>query len=198
MDCLSASRKEWFLTVTSSSVGRRSDAERNRRKIIDAARTALENPDTDVSMAEISRQAGVGMATLYRNFPNRQELLEALYSDEVDEICLAAETIRGGSDGAKFVSWLRAFALFVWGKRHVASELLEFTDQNDPVFGNSRARVTAAGEPLLEAAQLAGQIRADLSLGQILDLVHAVATIRGDARYVTPILQSALEGLRPN
>ena len=175
---------------------RRADAENNRRKILAAARAALEDPDAEVSMAEISRQAGVGMATLYRNFPGRQELLEALYRDEVDAICRAAASVEGATDGERFALWLRAFSVFVTSKRHVAAELLDHTDRSDPVFGDSRARVTAAGLPLLTAAQEAGEIREDLSLDQILDMVHAVAVIRGDERYLEPILASALAGLR--
>ena len=66
---------------------RRADAERNRDKILAAARTAFADPEAEISMAEISRRAGVGMATLYRNFPGRRELLEALYADEVNAIC---------------------------------------------------------------------------------------------------------------
>jgi AcrR family transcriptional regulator len=57
-------------------------------------------------MAEISRRAGVGMATLYRNFSSRRELLEALYIDEVDAVCRAAETIDGDTPGATLVAWL--------------------------------------------------------------------------------------------
>ena len=68
---------------------------RNRAKILQVARTAFAQSDADVSMAEISRRAGVGMATLYRNFPDRRELLEALYTDEVDAVCEAAKTSGG-------------------------------------------------------------------------------------------------------
>jgi AcrR family transcriptional regulator len=77
------------------SPARRTDAERNRDKIITVARAAFADAEAEVSMAEISRRAGVGMATLYRNFASRRELLEALYSEEVDAICIAAE-IPGG------------------------------------------------------------------------------------------------------
>src|SRR6476659_11117017 len=94
---------------TSGSPPRRADAERNRGKILAAARTAFADPETEVSMAEISRRAGVGMATLYRNFPGRQELLEALYTDEVDAVCQAAETIDGETPGAALVAWLHRF-----------------------------------------------------------------------------------------
>ena len=68
-------------TSQSRSPTRRADAERNRDKILAAARTAFADSDAEVSMAEISRRAGVGMATLYRNFPGRRELLEALYTE---------------------------------------------------------------------------------------------------------------------
>ena len=77
---------------SSSAPAKRADAERNRDKILAAARTAFADPGADISMAEVSRRAGVGMATLYRNFPGRRELLEALYIDEVNAICKAAET----------------------------------------------------------------------------------------------------------
>ena len=85
---------------------RRTDAARNRAKILAAARAAFADPDAEVSMAEVSRRAGVGMATLYRNFPGRQELLEALYTDEVNAICEAAETVEGETPGAMFLAWL--------------------------------------------------------------------------------------------
>src|SRR5947199_2249846 len=91
---------------------RRADAERNRDKILAAARTAFADPEADVSMAEISRRAGVGMATLYRNFPGRRELLETLYTDEVDAVCEAAETLEAETPGAVLVAWLQRFFAF--------------------------------------------------------------------------------------
>lgn len=176
---------------------RRSDAERNRDKILTAARAAFADPGAEVSMAEISRRAGVGMATLYRNFPGRRELIEALYIEEVDAICDAAESPDGQAPGAALVSWLRRLYAFFAAKQHIASELLKHTDSGDPVFHGNRARVIAAGEPLLAAAQHAREVRNDLTFDQVLDMFHAVATIHGDTSYVQPILQAALDGLRP-
>lgn len=179
----------------------RADAERNRDKILAAARAAFAESDAEVSMAEVARRAGVGMATLYRNFPGRRELLEALYAGEVDAVCEAAEAARaasvGATPGAVFAAWLRRFVAFSTSKRHIAAELLEHVDRGDPVFGDSRARVLAAGWPLLVAAQHAREVRDDLTLEQVLDLVIAVARIPGDARYVEAILRTALDGLRP-
>jgi AcrR family transcriptional regulator len=176
---------------------RRADAERNRDKILAAARAAFADPDAEVSMAEISRRAGVGMATLYRNFLGRQELLEALYIDEVDAVCRAAETIDGETPGAALAAWLHRFFAFTTGKRHIAAELLKQTDYSNPLFKNNRTRVITAARPLLAAAQHAGEVRADLTLEQILDMIVAIATIRGETGYTGPILQAALDGLRP-
>src|SRR3984885_84517 len=92
-----------------TSPARRADAERNREKILAAARSAFADPEADVSMAEVSRRAAVGMATLYRNFPGRQELLEALYTDEVDAVCAAAGTMDGENPGATLAAWLHRF-----------------------------------------------------------------------------------------
>jgi AcrR family transcriptional regulator len=181
----------------SQAPARRADAERNRDKILAAARAAFADPDAEVSMAEISRRAAVGMATLYRNFPGRQELLEALYTDEVDAVCKAAETTGGQTPGAALAAWLHRFAAFTTSKRHIAAELLKQTDRSNPLFNNNRTRVLTAGRPLLVAAQNAGEIRDDLALEQILDMIVALATIHGDTGYTAPILQAALDGLRP-
>jgi AcrR family transcriptional regulator len=166
---------------TSRPPARRADAARNRDKILAAARIAFADPEAEVSMAEISRRAGVGMATLYRNFPGRRELLEALYTEEVDAICDAAEVVAGDTPG----------------KRHIASELLTHVDSSNPMFNENRDRVLAAGRPLLVAAQDAHEVRDDLTLEQILDMIIAIARINGDPAYLEPILQSALDGLRP-
>jgi AcrR family transcriptional regulator len=173
----------------------RADAARNREKILTAARAAFADPEAEISMAEVSRRAGVGMATLYRNFPGRRELLEALYTEEVDGICAAARTVEGATPGVVLAAWLQRFFAFSTGKRHIAAELLTHVDSSNPVFNENRERVLAAGRPLLAAAQRSGEVRADLALEQILDMIIAIARIHGDAGYVAPILQAALDGL---
>jgi AcrR family transcriptional regulator len=146
-------------------------------------------------MAEISRRAGVGMATLYRNFAGRRELLEALYVDEVDAVVSAAQTVKAKSPGTSLVAWARTFFAFFISKRNVGAELLKTAAGTDPLFKNSRARVLAAGRPLLLAAQRSGEVDNSLTLEQILDMVIAISTIDGGSAYVQPILESALNGL---
>jgi AcrR family transcriptional regulator len=179
------------------SGARRADAERNRDKILGAARAAFADLEAEISMAEISRRAGVGMATLYRNFPGRRELLEALYTDEVDAVCEAAGTLAAETPGAVLIAWLHRFFAFITSKHPVGTELLKHSGGRAPVMGESRSRVMAAGRPLLLAAQRAHEVREDLTLEQILDMIVAIASIHGDSGYLEPILQAALDGLRP-
>jgi AcrR family transcriptional regulator len=180
----------------SSSPARRADAERNRDKILAAARAAFADPQADVSMAEISRRAGVGMATLYRNFPGRRELLEALFVDEVNALCEAAQGLEADTPGALLMAWLHEFFAFLNTKRHVGAELLKHSGHSAPFFSENRDRVLAAGRPLLAAAQRSREVRDDLTLDQILDMIVAIATIHGDPDYLEPILQTTLDGLR--
>ena len=183
--------------LTPQTPSRRVDAERNRERILSAARDAFADPEADVSMAEIARRAGVGSATLYRNFANRRQLLEALYVDEIDAVCEAAAMIGGDTPGASLTAWLRRFYGYFTSKRLVAAELLKHSDPDDPVFGTGYTRVLDAGRPLLLAAQASRETRSDLTLEQILDMIAAIAKIPGDTGYREPILQAALDSLRP-
>ncbi len=148
-------------------------------------------------MAEIARRAGVGMATLYRNFPGRQQLLEALYTDEVDLICASAEVLSSEPPEASLLTWLDDVFSFFLSKRQVGTELLKHSESRNAFFSDNRKRVITAGQPLLTAAQRAHAVRDDLNLEQVLDMISAIAKIDGDLGYVQPILQSALDGLHP-
>jgi AcrR family transcriptional regulator len=182
--------------LTEKTPAKRTDARRNRERVLQVAREAFAEAGAEVSMAEIIRRAGVGSATLYRNFPSRRELLEAILVEEVDDVCGAASTVAGDTAGARLTAWLRRFADYVAGKRPVAVELLEHVERTDPVFETSRDRVLAAGEPLLVAARSSGELSAGISLDQILDLIVAIAKIPCDSGYREPILNVALAGLR--
>ncbi|KAA9149537.1 TetR/AcrR family transcriptional regulator [Amycolatopsis acidicola] len=173
---------------------RRAAAERNRDKILAAARAAFADGTTDISMAEVARRAGVGMATLYRNFPGRRELLEALYADEVDAICAAAVVEDGQMPGAALIAWLRLQFEFISHKRLIVTELLEHTDGGGPA--SRREQALEAGRPLLTAAQRAREIRDDITLDQVFDMIVAIAKIHGGRDYLEPVIQTMLDGLR--
>ena len=176
---------------------RRADAELNRVRLLDAARAAFSVTGAETSMAEVARKSGLGSATLYRNFATRQALLEALLTDEVNEVCAAAATAEGDTPIERLTAWLRRFYRYVTEKRPIVLGLLvlEDTDTTNPVF-ETRARLLAAGRPLLAAAQAANEIVDELDLDQILDLVMAIAKITGDRGYKEQILDAGLRGLR--
>lgn len=182
---------------TVQTTPRRADAQRNRDKILVAAQTAFAEPDADVSMIELARRAGIGSATLYRNFADRRALLEALYTEEISAICQAVTTCEGATAIARLEAWLRRFYSYFTNKRVLASELLKHADSHSPVFISGFARVVAAADPLVNAAREAGELRADLASEQILALISSIANIPGDPAYRQPILDAALDALRP-
>ncbi len=186
-----------MLPEASPSPSRRADAERNRERILAAARAAFADPDADVSMIELARRAGVGSATLYRNFASRRDLLEALYEGEIDALCLAAAPQDDATPGVALRSWLLRFYEYFSSKRVIAGELLEHAHREDPVFGNGYARVIDAGRPLVQAAHRSGELRADLRLEQLLDLVAAIAKVPGDPQYRAPMLEAVLDVTLP-
>lgn len=108
----------------------------------------------------------------------------------------AAETLDGQTPGAALAAWLHRFCAFTASKRHIAAELLRQTDRGNPLFENSPTRVITAARPLLAAAQHVGEVRADLALEQILDMIVGIAAIHGETGYPGPILQAALDGPR--
>src|ERR1044071_7080651 len=106
---------------------KRADARRNYEKVLTAAREAFAEGGESTSLEEIARRAGVGIGTLYRNFPNRQALLEALYVGEVEEICRAAQELGDDADPWEALSgWFDRFIGYIATKRALAGELLNY------------------------------------------------------------------------
>src|SRR3954467_9062642 len=101
---------------------KRADARRNYEKVLVAAREAFAEGGESTALEEIARRAGVGIGTLYRNFPNRQALLEALYIDEVEEVCRSAAELDGGEPWESFNTWLERFIAYIATKRALAAE----------------------------------------------------------------------------
>src|SRR6516162_4774667 len=108
----------------------RADAQRNYARLLDAASAAfLEHGADDVSLEEIARRAGVGIGTLYRHFPTRQALLEAVYRDQVDALgARAAELAQSDSPAAALAEWVTALVTFGKAKRSLTTALLEVLD----------------------------------------------------------------------
>jgi AcrR family transcriptional regulator len=176
---------------------KRADALRNYAKIVAAARDAFAERGTSTSLEEIARRAEVGIGTLYRNFPNRQALLEAVYVEELEALCRSAEEFEGLPAWDAFVGWVNGLVGYLATKRALAHELLEYLEHDAPLFQTCRGMLFAAGEPLLARAQSAEAVRADTNLAEIIQMVGGIAKIPGAApEQIEHMLQIALDGLR--
>jgi AcrR family transcriptional regulator len=177
---------------------KRADARRNYDKVLAAAREAFAEGGESTALEEIARRAGVGIGTLYRNFPNRQALLETLYLEEVEGICRMAEEQRESADPWEaLASWFERFIGYIATKQALAAELTNYLDRDAQLFKSSRAALWAAGEPLLTRAQEAGVVRADAEIGDVMHMVMGIAKVpAADPSQTTHIVRMALDGLR--
>ena len=131
----------------------RADARRNFDALIAAARDVFAENGTDASLEDIARRANVGIGTLYRNFPTRQDLLEAVYVDDVEEMSRKAYDLDDLEPWEALVTWLHQFLRYAATKRALADEMMKTTDAEAPVFVSCRAAITVAGDMLLQRAQ---------------------------------------------
>ena len=177
---------------------KRADARRNYDKVLAAAREAFAEGGESTALEEIARRAGVGIGTLYRNFPNRQALLETLYLEEVEGICRMAEEQRDSADPWEALSsWFERFIGYIATKQALAAELTNYLDRDAQLFKSSRAALWAAGEPLLTRAQEAGVVRPDAEIGDVMHMVMGIAKVpAADPSQTTHIVRMALDGLR--
>jgi AcrR family transcriptional regulator len=177
---------------------KRADARRNYEKVLAAAREAFAAGGESTSLEEIARRAGVGIGTLYRHFPNRQALLEALYVDEVAEVCRAAELLEDGADPWEALNgWFERLIAYIGTKRALAHELLNYLEQDAPLFQVCRTSLFTAGEPLLTRAQEAGVVRPDVSIGDVIQMVVGIAKVpTSDPAQTDHLVRIALDGLR--
>jgi AcrR family transcriptional regulator len=155
---------------------RRADARRNYDKLIAAAAAAFaEHGADDVSLEEIARRAGVGIGTLYRHFPARQSLLEAVYKEQVDALdALAAKLLTAESPGDALAEWMRAFAAFGKTKRSLSAALVSTIGKDSELLSACSKTLRSCTEAVLERAQQAGAARADVTSTDILRLLHGL------------------------
>ena len=176
---------------------KRADARRNYEKVLAAARDAFAAGGEATSLEEIARRAGVGIGTLYRHFPNRQALLEALYVNEVEELSRSTEQLDGLDPWEALNSWFERLMGYLATKRALHAELTNYLDPDAPLFQTSRAALFAAGEPLLKRAQDARVVRDDVDFSDVLHMVIGIGKVpTSDPEQIEHIIRIALDGLR--
>ncbi|MET7512031.1 helix-turn-helix domain-containing protein [Streptomyces sp. NPDC005480] len=149
---------------------RRADARRNFDALLAAARDAFAEKGAEASLEDIARKAGVGIGTLYRNFPTRRHLFETVYAEEVDALCRLADELADAPPWDGLTTWLRRFVDYTVTKRAIRDALSGESD----IFVSCRRAMIDAGEPLLLRAQAAGEVREDMSFDDLLRLISGV------------------------
>jgi AcrR family transcriptional regulator len=174
--------------------GPRSDAQRNRQRLLAAARKLVAEVGNEVALDEVARRAGVGNATLYRHFPSRAELLAALYADEVAVLCgYGNQLLDASSPIEALFAWLDAFVVHVATKRPLA---LAATDgpgeRRTPLFDEWHTSITNIAAALMRRAQPA--LRQDITPADVLALASGAALTADveTARRLVALLHTGL------
>jgi len=174
---------------------KRADARRNHDAVLAAARTLFAERGVDAPLDDVARRAGVGNATMYRHFPTRQDLIIAVYADEVTALCEAGDALlAAGSPGDALHEWLGAFVEHVAGKRDLA---LAIPRDGSALFGEWHEKMLATASALLTRAQEAREVRADLTVRELMTLANAIAlTGTGQSARLLDLLRYGTVGER--
>jgi len=147
----------------------RVDGQRNRERLIEAAKAAFGDVGADVSLDEIARRAGVGIGTFYRHFPTRDAIVEAVYRREVQQLAGAAQRLLGAMQpGEALHQWMRLFVDYIATKKVIASALASIVGGVTDLYAASGAQITEAMSLLVARAAAAGEIRADVDPSDLL------------------------------
>lgn len=178
----------------------RADAQRNYDRLVAAARDVFAAEGEGASMEAVARKAEVGVGTLYRHFPKRIDLVEAVYTTDVDELVQAAEeavSTLGPWDAV--VAFLEAFVRYAQSKRTFLNELREAFEAHPDLKLASRERIDAATDLVIRRAQEAGVVRNDVEGADVTQLLGPMCTSPTITRdQTTRLLPMILDGLRVN
>jgi AcrR family transcriptional regulator len=175
----------------------RADARRNYDRLLEAAKQVFVEQGGGASMEAIAKQAGVGVGTLYRHFPKRIDVVEAVYRTDVDQLIATADAVIDLEPWEALVSFLEAFLSYAESKRTFLAELHEAFEKNPDLKLNSRDRIDQAVNAVLSRAQAAGEVRTDVDgsdLMQLLGMMCLSSTLTEEQGR--RLLGITLDGLR--
>jgi AcrR family transcriptional regulator len=162
----------------------RADALRNRARILEMAKREFSDSGANASLEEIARLAEVGPGTLYRHFPTRDALIEAVYRVEVEKLALAAESLAGTLPPLEALrAWMLLFVEHVAAKRIIAPALNSVAGGAAKLFEGSRGRVHGAMESLTQRAVASGAMREDIEPFDLLRALIGLAHVTSDADW---------------
>jgi AcrR family transcriptional regulator len=147
----------------------RADGQRNRERLLEVAKAAFADVGPDVSLEEIARRAGVGIGTLYRHFPTREALVEAVYRREFEQLAAAAERLMASeTPGEALREWMRLMVDYIAAKKVIASALGSMVGGVSALYANAGAQITEAMSQLMARAAASGDIRDDVDPADLL------------------------------
>jgi len=179
------------------SDGVRSDARRNRDKLLEVATAAFAGADgRPVSLESIARDAGVGIGTLYRHFPNREALVEAVYRTELAEVAAAAQQLaRRHPPKVALRRWMDRYASFVAAKRGMAESLHAIFDAGAMEHSTTRDSIVGAVEILLRAGAEDGSLRPDVQADDVVSSLIGIFLASGSPEQTGRMLDLLVAGV---
>jgi len=178
----------------------RADAVRNRERVLEAAKVVFSAGGAEASLEAVARAAGVGIGTLYRHFPTREALFEAVYRREVQQLADLAEQLKQEAKPIDALrQWMRSIVKFVATKKGMSAALTLAVDKNSKLFSSSADRLARTVGGLLDRAIAAGEIRDDISPEDLLRAVVGMCYMHDQPGWQTSVLRLVdvfIDGLR--
>jgi AcrR family transcriptional regulator len=178
----------------------RADSARNRQLLIDAAKAGFTDVGLNVSLEEIARRAGVGIGTLYRHFPTREAVVEAVYRREVEHLAEAVpQLLQTSPAGAALHKWMHLFVDYIATKRIIAPSLGAAAGRTSPLHASSVELITNAISTLVKRAIASGDVRKDIDPADLLRAMVGVSYGNPDAGWEASarrLINLLMDGLR--
>jgi len=179
----------------------RADATRNRDQLLAVATRVFASADAEPSMRAIAREAGVGIATLYRHFPTRESLVDAVYRDQVVRLTTGAHELLGLLPPARAMRrWMDLFGDWIATKNGMLDTLLAMIESGEIAHTQTRTELLAAITTILDAGRAAGDLRSDVSAEDIAASLIGIFTVAprpGHQAKANRLLNLLMDGLRP-
>jgi AcrR family transcriptional regulator len=178
----------------------RADGARNRQRLIDAAKAAFAELGVGVSLEEIARRAGVGIGTLYRHFPSREAVVEAVYRREVEQLADAVpHLLESLPPGQALHKWMHMFVDYIATKRLIAPSLGSRTGRSSALYATSAELISGAISSLVKRAAAGGEVRKDIDPADLLRAMVGVSYQNPDAGWEASarrVIDLLMDGLR--
>ena len=175
----------------------RADAKRNYDLLVETARKVFADQGSDASMEAIAKQAGVGVGTLYRHFPKRIDLVEAVWREDVDTLVDSVYGLDELPPQEGLETWLRSYVDYARAKRFFINELHEAFEKQPDLKSETRDRIHSAADHVLSRAQQAGVARTDIDAFDLMQLISPMCTTPTfELSQADRLITLVLDGLR--